>query len=85
MVYNTQNYWGFGLLLKTRKHKSFGNLIGFCPQAKGETPSLLGPLERGNLNHQSSDGWMGRGEDDFFSEIVQLNPQHTLVQVIRIS
>jgi hypothetical protein len=29
--------------------KRFGNWICFCPQVRGETPTLLGPLERGDL------------------------------------
>jgi hypothetical protein len=53
MVYNTQNYWVFRLcplsgILKTRKR--FGNWFCFCPQLRGETPILSGPLERANLS-----------------------------------
>jgi hypothetical protein len=57
MVYNTQNYWVFGLfpssgILGTRKTQRFGNWICFRPQVRGEeTPTLLGPLDRANLNH----------------------------------
>jgi hypothetical protein len=54
-VYNTQNYWDFRLcpssgILKTRR-QPFRNWISFRPQVMGETPTLLGPLERANLNH----------------------------------
>jgi hypothetical protein len=58
----TQNYWLFGLclssgIIKARKQR-FGNWICFRPQVRGETLSLLGPLERANLNHWTSDwGW----------------------------
>jgi hypothetical protein len=48
MVYNTQDYWVFGLcsssgILKHRRTQHFGNFICFRP--------LLGPLERANLSH----------------------------------
>jgi hypothetical protein len=54
MVYNTQNHWVFGLcpspvILGNRKR--FGNWMCFRPQVRRETPTLLGPLERANLNH----------------------------------
>jgi hypothetical protein len=52
----TQNYWVFGLLSIVRYSKNykiqrFGNWICFRPQVRGETPIVLGPLERANLNH----------------------------------
>jgi hypothetical protein len=55
MVYNTQNYWGFGLcpssrILKT-KTTTFRKLDLFRSSGEGETPTLLGPLERANHNH----------------------------------
>jgi hypothetical protein len=57
MVYNTQNYWVFGLflssgILETRKH-DVSETGCFRPQIKGgnKTPTQLGPLERVNLNH----------------------------------
>jgi hypothetical protein len=55
MVYNAQNYWVFRLcpssgILKTTKYY-FGNWICFRRQERGETPTLLGPLERANLNY----------------------------------
>jgi hypothetical protein len=58
MVYNTQNYRVFGLcpssgILKTRE-QCFRNWICFHLQVRGETPPLIGPLERVNLNHWSS-------------------------------
>jgi hypothetical protein len=50
MVYNTQNYWGFGLFhwLVFNRTRRFGNWICFRPQVKvGEkTPIQLGLLER---------------------------------------
>jgi hypothetical protein len=54
MVYKTQNYWAFGLcplsaILKTRRQR-FGNFICFSPELM-ETPIVLDPLERANLNH----------------------------------
>jgi hypothetical protein len=56
MVYNTQNYWVFGLfpsscILEIREH-SVSETICFHPQVRrGKIPTLLGPLERVNLNH----------------------------------
>jgi hypothetical protein len=55
MECKTKNYWVFGLcpstgILKTRKQR-FGNWICFRPQVRGDTPALLGTLERANLNH----------------------------------
>jgi hypothetical protein len=53
-----QRYWVFGLcpssgffLNNNEKTQRFGNWICFRTQVKGETPTLLGPLERANLNH----------------------------------
>jgi hypothetical protein len=53
MVYNTQNYWVFGLcpsscIPETRKQR-FGNWMCFLPQVRKETPTLLVPLERGKV------------------------------------
>jgi hypothetical protein len=55
MVYNTQNYWVFGIfpssgILETRKTQHFGNWICFHPQVRGKTPTHLRPLERANLS-----------------------------------
>jgi hypothetical protein len=52
MVYNTLNYWDFGVypssyILKNRT-RSFGNLICFLPHVRGKTPTQLGPLEIAN-------------------------------------
>jgi hypothetical protein len=57
MVYNTQNYWVFGLcpasgILETRKKKkkkkSFRHRICFHPQVRGgEAPTLLDTLGGG--------------------------------------
>jgi hypothetical protein len=56
MVYDIQDYWGFGLcpssgILKNRRTQRFGKWICFRPQVSGqETPTQLGPLERASLN-----------------------------------
>jgi hypothetical protein len=55
VAYNTQNYWVFGLcplfgIPETRKKQRFRNWICFHPQVRRETPALLGPLEKANLN-----------------------------------
>jgi hypothetical protein len=54
IVYNTQNYWVFGLgpsfgIPKTRGHNVLetGSILS---SGERETPALLGPLERANLN-----------------------------------
>jgi hypothetical protein len=54
MVYDTENYWIFGLypssgILKTRTQR-FGNWM-FPSLGEGETPTLLGTSEKANLNH----------------------------------
>jgi hypothetical protein len=41
----------FGLS-RNYKTQRFGNCICFHPQERGETPTLLGPLERANLKPQ---------------------------------
>jgi hypothetical protein len=56
MVYMTQNYWDFGHYPLSRilkiENKMFQKLD---PSGDGrKTPTLLGPLERANLNHWSS-------------------------------
>jgi hypothetical protein len=47
--------WALFIVRHTKGHERtqrFGNWICFHPQMKGgETPTLLGPLERPNLNH----------------------------------
>jgi hypothetical protein len=60
MVYNTQNYWIFGLcpssgILETRKHNVSETGSVSVLRWREETPILLGPLERANLNHWTSD------------------------------
>jgi hypothetical protein len=56
MVYNTQNYWVFGLypssgILENRKH-DVSETGPVSVLGEGEkTPTQLGPLERANLNH----------------------------------
>jgi hypothetical protein len=56
MVYNTQNYWVFGLfpsfsIQENRKHdvSETGSVSLRWREEKTSTP--LGPLERANLNH----------------------------------
>jgi hypothetical protein len=49
------NYWVLGLypssgVLKTRKQR-FGNWMCFRQQVRGETPTVLGPLESVSLSH----------------------------------
>jgi hypothetical protein len=56
MVYNTQNYWVFGLrpssgILKIREHSVPETGYVFVLRWRGETPTLFGPLERADLNH----------------------------------
>jgi hypothetical protein len=57
MVYNTQIHRVFGLrplssITKNYKSQRFGNWIRFRPQMReGDICTLLGPLERANLNH----------------------------------
>jgi hypothetical protein len=53
MVYNTQNDWVFGLcssaaILETR-NMTFRKLDLFPSSGKGKTPTLLGSLERTNV------------------------------------
>jgi hypothetical protein len=57
MVYDAQNCWVFGLcpspgILGTNKHNVSEIGICFRPQVRGESPTLLGPLERTNLSHK---------------------------------
>jgi hypothetical protein len=68
MLYNTQNYWVFGLcpssgILEPREHVSENGC--FHPQVGGggKIPTVLGPLERANLNH-----WTARPDTDPVSE-----------------
>jgi hypothetical protein len=57
MVYNTQNYWIFGLfpssgILENRKHDVSETGSVSILRSRGETtPTQLDPLERANLNH----------------------------------
>jgi hypothetical protein len=53
MVYNTQNYWVFGLFLSgILENTTFRkmDLFPFSDEGGGEV-TQLGPLERANLNH----------------------------------
>jgi hypothetical protein len=47
------DFWTLSIVRYSRNQKAqrFGNWICFHPQVGGETPTLLGPLERANLNH----------------------------------
>jgi hypothetical protein len=56
VVYNTRNYWGFGLCLlpsiqKTLENTTFRKRNCFLRQVMGHTPTLLCKSERANLNH----------------------------------
>jgi hypothetical protein len=54
MVYDTQDYWAFGLHPSSGilTNTTFRKLLYFRPQLRGsETPVLSGPLERANLSH----------------------------------
>jgi hypothetical protein len=56
MVYNTQNYWVFGLcplpgILKKLENTTLWKLDLFLSSGEGETPTLLSPFERANHNH----------------------------------
>jgi hypothetical protein len=51
----SQNYWVFGLcpssgILKS-KERNVSETGCFSPLVRGETPTVLGPLERSNLSH----------------------------------
>jgi hypothetical protein len=54
MMYNTQNYWVFGLFLLSGilENTTFRKLDLFPSSGEGgeKTPTQLGPLERANLN-----------------------------------
>jgi hypothetical protein len=56
IVYDTQNYWVFGLRLsssiaETRKHNvSETGSVSVLRWGGGATPTLLRPLERANFN-----------------------------------
>jgi hypothetical protein len=54
MVYNTEllRFWALSIVRhsKNQKTQRFRNCNFFHPHVKGETPTLLGPLERANLN-----------------------------------
>jgi hypothetical protein len=56
MVYNTQNYWVSGLcpssrILNTRKHNVSETGSVSVLRWRGDTPTLLRPLEKTNHNH----------------------------------
>jgi hypothetical protein len=55
MVYNIQSYWAFGFcpssgMLKTIE-RNFSETGLFPPSGKSETPTLLSPLEKDNIDH----------------------------------
>jgi hypothetical protein len=75
VVYNTQNYWGFGLfpssiILETRKHVLETGSASILRWG-GKTPTQLGPLEGANLDHwmmekvQKPRFWSKHLSDDF--------------------
>jgi hypothetical protein len=50
-------FWTLSIVQYSKKQERtqrFENWICFRPQAEGETHTLLGPLERPNLNHLRS-------------------------------
>jgi hypothetical protein len=56
MVYNTQNYWLFGIfpssgIVGTRKHDFSETGSVSVHMCGGKTLTQLGPLDRANLNH----------------------------------
>jgi hypothetical protein len=58
-VYNSQNYCVFGLcsssgILKNQRTQRFGKWISFHPQVRGQTSTLLGPLEKAVIGTQLS-------------------------------
>jgi hypothetical protein len=60
MVYHIQNYWVFGLfpssgILGTRKNDISENGSVSVLRCGGKTPTQLGPLDRANLNHWTSE------------------------------
>jgi hypothetical protein len=65
MVYNSQNCWvsvpcpSSGILENT----TFRKLDLFLSSGEGETPTLLGPLERANLNHWTNTGWWTKSKN----------------------
>jgi hypothetical protein len=64
MVYNTQNYWVFGLcpssdILETTKH-NVSETGSISVLRRWKTPTQLGPLERANLNQWARSS--GEGE-----------------------
>jgi hypothetical protein len=72
MVHNTQNYWMFwtsSIVRYSRNYKTqhFGNWISFYPQVGWETPTLLGFLERANLNQ-----WTKSKDPIFYDFLVGL-------------
>jgi hypothetical protein len=48
-------FWILSIIQYSKNYgtQCFGNYICFCARVRGETPILLGPLERDNLNHWS--------------------------------
>jgi hypothetical protein len=53
MVYSTLGFWtvSFDRNSKYRRKQRFGNWLFPFSGEVGKTPTLLGPLERANLNH----------------------------------
>jgi hypothetical protein len=57
MMYNTQNYWVFGLVHRPVFKKLENNVseIGSVSVLRwGETPNLLGVIEKPDMNHQTT-------------------------------
>ena len=52
--YELMGSWTLSIVRKSKNNlitRRFGNWSCFRPQVKGETPTLLRPLDRANLNH----------------------------------
>jgi hypothetical protein len=56
MMFNSQNNWICGRcppsgILNNKETERFGKLMFQSPSERRETHTLLGPLERANVNH----------------------------------
>jgi hypothetical protein len=75
MVCNTQNYWVSALCLSSGiLNTTFRKLGPFPSSGEGrKTPTLLGPLERVNLNHWTSEG---RGTPTLLGPLERVDLSH---------
>jgi hypothetical protein len=75
MVYNTQNYWVFGLfpssgILENRKHDDSETGSVSVLRWEGKTSTQLGPLETANLNHWTNALSPEKGNRSSFRKVV---------------